>query len=57
MKIKSFSKPKKTYCLKVTNARNKFLEGVFPFSKEGKIQARRFIETKTGKYKITKSKV
>jgi len=39
------------------NTRNKFLEGVFPFSKEGKIQAQKFIENKTEKYKILKSKI
>lgn len=57
MKIKSSSKFKKAYCLKVMNTRNKFLEGVFPFSKEGKIQARKFVETKSEKYKIVKSKI
>lgn len=57
MKIKSSSKFKKEFCLKVMNTRNKFLEGVFPFSKEGKIQAQKFVETKSEKYKIVKSKV
>lgn len=57
MKTKSSSKFKKEFCLKVMNTRNKFLEGVFPFSKQGKIQALKFVETKSEKYKIVKSKV
>lgn len=39
------------------NTRSEFLEGVFPFSKEGKIQAQKFVKTKNEKYKIVKSKV
>jgi len=57
MKTKPSSKFKKAYCLKVMNIKNKFLEGVFPFSKEGKAQALRFVEAKKEKYKIVKSKV
>jgi|APGre2960657423_1045063.scaffolds.fasta_scaffold01130_11 hypothetical protein len=57
MKAKSSSKSKKVYCFKVLNKKNKFLEGVFPFSKEGKIQALKFVNVSEQNLKIVKSKV
>jgi len=57
MKTKSSSKSKKVYCFKVLNKKNKFLEGVFPFSKEGKIQALKFVNVSEQNLKIVKSKV
>lgn len=57
MKTKSSSKSKKAYCFKVLNKKNKFLEGVFPFSKEGKIQALKFVNVSEQNLKIVKSKV
>ena len=57
MKAKSSSKSKKVYCFKVLNKKNKFLEGVFPFSKEGKIRALEFVNVSKQDFKIVKSKV
>lgn len=57
MKAKSSSKSKKVYCFKVLNKKNKFLEGVFPFSKEGKIRALKFVNVSKQDFKIVKSKV
>lgn len=57
MKTKHYSKSKKIYCFKVLNKKNKFLEGVFPFSKEGKAQALKFASAREDKLKIVKSKV
>ncbi len=57
MKIKASSKSKKRYCFKVVNTKNKYLEGVFPFSKEGKAKAIKFASSKDEKYKIIKAKV
>lgn len=57
MKIKASSKSKKIYCFKVVNTKNKYLEGVFPFSKEGKAKAIKFASSKDEKYKIIKAKV
>ena len=57
MKTKHYSKSKKIYCFKVLNKKNKFLEGVFPFSKECKAQALKFASAREDKLKIVKSKV
>lgn len=57
MKAKFSSKSKKVYCFKVLNKKNKFLEGVFPFSKEGKIRALEFVNVSKENLKIVKSKV
>lgn len=56
MKTSKYSKSEK-FCLKVLNKRNKFLEGVFPFSKEGRARAVKFTQNKTDKLKIVKSKI
>ena len=57
MKIEPSSKSKNKFCFKVLNKKNKFLEGVFPFSKEGKSQAIKFASARKEYLKIVKSKV
>jgi hypothetical protein len=56
MKAKKYTKSKFS-CFKIINKRNKYLEGVFPLSKEGKDLAEKFAKKLGKNFKMVKSKI
>lgn len=56
MKTKKSTKPK-SFCFKIINKDNNYLEGAFDFSKEGKIMAENFAKKRGQNFKVVKCKI
>jgi len=56
MKTKKSSK-RKSFCLKIINKNNNYLEGVFKSSKEGRIMAKNFAKKRGENFKVVKCKI